>query len=138
MESEAESVKNLSAGVETGAGFAASDQLNIPGQGLEPCTVRLQNGDGDVAGLARVDVLDDTRLASMSSADDFAPGAVFQLFVGRRLHAGDDSTFFESSGKSWSASRQRARVHALRLRCVARRGSSRAAVARYTEKRRSG
>ena len=88
MESEAESVKNLSAGVEMGAGFAASDQLNIPGQGLEPCTVRLQNGDGDVAGLARLDVLDDTRLASMSTADDFALGAVFQLFVGGRFHAG--------------------------------------------------
>ena len=50
---------------------------DVLGEGLEALTVGLDDGDGEVTGLAGIDVPDDAGFAGMGAADDLAGGAVF-------------------------------------------------------------
>jgi len=59
-----------------------SNEGNVLCQSLESFAVRLQHGYGYVASLARVDVLNDPRLARMCASDYVAIGPIFQLLVG--------------------------------------------------------
>lgn len=51
-------------------------------EGFEPLCVWLEHRDGDMAGFAGVDVLDDAGFTRMHAADDFALGAVLQFAWG--------------------------------------------------------
>lgn len=69
-----------------------SGQLYIFGESLEAGPVALQDGYGDVAGLAGVDVFDDSGFAGMGAGDDFTLGTIFEFLVSASWHERDDST----------------------------------------------
>lgn len=55
-------------------------------QGLESLPVRLDYGNGDIAGFPGLDISYDAGFANMDSADDFAFGAVFEFARWLRFH----------------------------------------------------